>query len=172
MARKKFWTYTRGTPERYWNTMGSAWGACLASTATYHYYQLFNNDGSGRNLVVLSESDNFDGESTAIYMRYGAFGTLLTPANYQTNATSFGPFGGVFPASPSGQQPPGQMLFTSSASPIGDAPVALLTDIGANSGPFANSPLAIIPPGFGLIVSGDQKQGATRLGLYFVAMNY
>jgi hypothetical protein len=172
MARKKFWTYTRNTTERYSSQLAWAWGANQSSAATYQYWQLFNNDGAGRNLAVLAESDDFNGESTAFYMRNGAFGTLATPANYQNSTSSWGPFGGVAPVNPAGQQPPGQMLFTSSASPIGDVPVALFSALGTNTFSSGNGPLLIIPPGFGLICSGDQKQAQSRVGLYFVAINY
>lgn len=171
MARKKFWTYTRSTMERYSGSLGYAWGAWNAdASVAFRYFQLFNNDGAGRSLVVYGEGDDFTGTVTLMFMRNSAFGGELGAGNIQHTGARFGPNGGVSPYNTNGQQPPGQMLYSSSGSPIGDVPIGI---ISISSGFFfsqSSGPIAIIPPGSGLIVSGDEQVNEVCVAFIFVAV--
>jgi hypothetical protein len=172
MARKKFWTYTRPTMERYSGSLGYAWGAWnVDATVAFRYFQLFNNDGAGRSLLVYSEADDFTGLATIMFMRNSAFGSVLGASNFQHASARFGPAGGVSPYNNNGQQPPGQMLYSTSGSPIGDVPIGIISISQGLSFNSAAGPIAIIPPGSGLIVSGDGQVNEVCVAFIFAAVN-
>lgn len=173
MARKKTWTYTRGTTERYASQLAYAWGSWFADDNLHlQYWCLYNNDGAGRNIVVIDHQNDFNGDVTVAYMRPGPFGSAVPAENFQPAQSHYGPVGGVSPFNPNGQQPPGQILYALTGSPIGDVPIGFI-----NGGFFTNAlsigtPVAIIPPGSSLIVSSPDTMSANSVAFVFLPINF
>ena len=161
MARKKFWTYVKTTPDRYLSTLCmGGWGAEVNPNARYEGVGLFNEGQSGK-LHVYTISFTFTGSDYAV--------GVIQPSAAGSRVAS------CFPVDPTGQGPAAGIYHDSQGAispPFVSRPVPANTRIVFGSGGFAvdkspNHPLAILPPGWSLTIYPDSQSSDFGVGFWF-----
>lgn len=164
MARKKFWTYTKSTPDRYLDKLCSgAWYDDTAGASTYLWVGLLN-EGQAGDLHVWSISAAMDGANVmAGVVRQGAVGGRVAGC-FPVKANGVNPAAGIYSQRTGPAAPPsiGQAVPAGTHFLIG-------TSFGSPQFTPAH-PIVVLPPGWSVTIVSDFQTLDGGASFWFVVL--
>lgn len=164
MARKKFWTYTKSTPDRYLDKLCSgAWYDDIAANATYLWVGLFN-EGTAGNLHVWTISAAMDGANVmAGVVRQGPIGGRVASCK-SVSANGVQPAAGIYSTRTGPAAPPS----VGQAVPAG---TQFLIGTSFGSPQFTpGHPIVVLPPGWSCTIVSDFQTLDGGAAFWFVVL--